>query len=467
MGYNSLFTIINAFYPILILPHLTSTLDTEAYGSVLYLEVIAKYFCTFSLLGLPIYGVKEIATRKDSIDINSSFFELLIVNLFFTILSLIAVVVFSILALELNLLQLSCMLVLLFSSSLNLEWVLQGFEEFKFIAIRGFIVRVCTLAFIFTLIKDPFDSDKLLILLSGSSLIIMILNWQYLFRHKLMLSKINFGIFRESIKNHIKPLFTLFLTIAAISIYTLFDTIFLGFYSSNNEVAFYSVGQKIPKAASMLLASIITVIYPQQAKFANSDDSNYSKLLSLSLHITILFGGIVVIGMIVFGDLFLDFIIPASGYDKSKTILKIMSSVPLIIGLSNFFGIQVISTKGKNKMLLYFILSGAIISLILNLFLVPTPNSIGSAIANVATEFIITFIMAFYVIKYLDVSIQWSKISRLTIKMIALLLFLLLIKMITTGFQQFVQTIVLFILTILGVFIFFRKNFNKLLKYEI
>ena len=59
--YNVLLAISQVFFPLITFPYLARTLGPEHVGVLNFAESIAKYFVMLAALGIPIYGIREIA----------------------------------------------------------------------------------------------------------------------------------------------------------------------------------------------------------------------------------------------------------------------------------------------------------------------------------------------------------------------------------------------------------------------
>ena len=91
----------------------------------------------------------------------------------------------------------------------------------------------------------------------------------------------------------------------------------------------------------------------------------------------------------IFSDLIIQIIFGNKFVDAS-VCLRIMAFLPLIIGLSNVFGIQGLINLKMDKQFLILTFLGAVMSIILNLVLVPIYSENGTAISWLITEIFIT-----------------------------------------------------------------------------
>ena len=64
IGLNSFVTFFNTAFPLLLIPIITSRLSPEDIGYIFFLDTTAKYLSIFALIGIPIYGVRELSKAK-------------------------------------------------------------------------------------------------------------------------------------------------------------------------------------------------------------------------------------------------------------------------------------------------------------------------------------------------------------------------------------------------------------------
>ena len=94
--YNILYKIISVLYPLVAVTYVSHILMAERMGMVAYAQNIVSYFAVIAALGIPTYGIREIAVRAESIERRSdTFWELFIVNGVSTSLALIVYIILS------------------------------------------------------------------------------------------------------------------------------------------------------------------------------------------------------------------------------------------------------------------------------------------------------------------------------------------------------------------------------------
>ena len=69
---------------LLTMPYVNRTIGVEGLGKIEYINSIITYFVLFSALGIPMYGIREIANRRDNLEERSKFVIELLSILFVT-----------------------------------------------------------------------------------------------------------------------------------------------------------------------------------------------------------------------------------------------------------------------------------------------------------------------------------------------------------------------------------------------
>lgn len=398
--YNVLLAISQVLFPLITFPYLARTLGPENIGLINFAESFAKYFVLLAALGIPVYGVREIARHvKDSFNRAKLFAEIFTINIFCTVFFCLIFYVCILISPELqqHTILFKWALLYFFLQVLNLEWFFSGLGDFKFIALRSFFIRLLFILFVFIFIQSKWDYLKYMQMQVGLSLIlggINILRIIKLFNFRL-------HIFTHlNLKKHIKPLFYLFLTIFSISVYFSLDTVLLGFLADNESVGYYSTSLKLNRLVIAVLSAISAAMFPsimnyyQQndlAKFNNLIKYCFFLLVSLSLPIVVIFMGCAseIINLL-FG----------SNFDRAIIPLQITTPLICIVSLSTIFGFQILSALGRDKQILYAALYGMSISIILSLLLVPAFKEIGTAITILITELVVCIVFIYYSFKY-------------------------------------------------------------------
>lgn len=203
----------------------------------------------------------------------------------------------------------------------------------------------------------------------------------------------------QKLKKHFKPLLYIFASTAAISVYVLLDSVFLGFISTKDAVGYYSLGIRVSKAPIILVTALGSVLIPKLSQAYHSDNQTYFyKLIQKSFDFVGIISFPIIVSMISLSN---EIIIIFAGekFLPAKTSFCILCVVIYLIGISNVFGMQMLNTTGRDKLMTISVTSGLICSIVLNITLIPYLNEVGAAIANLSSELCVTLVMFYFVRK--------------------------------------------------------------------
>lgn len=92
-----------------------------------------------------------------------------------------------------------------------------------------------------------------------------------------------------------------------------------------------------------------------------------------------------------------------NGYEQVIDLIKIISPILILIGLSNVIGIQYLIPTKQQKKLTISVVLGSIINIVLNYILILNYKAIGASIATIVAEFTVTVIQLYLVRKELNI----------------------------------------------------------------
>jgi O-antigen/teichoic acid export membrane protein len=404
--YNVLLAISQVLFPLITFPYLARVLGPDNIGKLNFSESITKYFILLAALGIPIYGVREIAKVKDDkMKLNTIFNEIVSIHIVISIvISLIYLAtVFFVQKFNNELEYYLLGLVMIFANVFTVEWYFQGTSNFKFITLRTVLVRLVSIILLFFIVSKPEHEINFFVITVITIFLNSLINFWYASKSIKFRFRINILI----LKKHFKPLLLIFSSTVSISIYVLLDTILLGFLSDEKAVGFYSIALKISKIPMLFVGALGLVLVPQLSySFVHNDLEKINVLISKSINFVItfslpiiffIFGLSTDLILIIFGEKFID----------ATDTLKILSCLVLLIGLSNIFGLQILTPMGKDKYLTFSVLFGTVLSLTLNFVLIPIYKDKGAAIATVLSELAVVFSTFYFACKFLRIAIDY------------------------------------------------------------
>lgn len=403
--YNVLLNITSVIFPLITAPYVSRVLEPDGIGINSFANTYAGYFALVALLGIPTYGVREVSKLRDN--------KVALTKLISQLMSIAAIVTIGVsLVYILTILfvgQLTDNYIifllagfLIYLAPFKINWYYQGIEEFGFITFRTVIIRIISLICLFLFVHQKDDLIVYVILNVSGAVVADI--WNYV---KMCKSGIHPYFTMRGLKPHIRPLFVLFASVIAISVYTVLDTIMLGFITDYEEVGYYHNAMHMSKVILSAVTSLSIVAVPRVSYYMkNRDYRKINDLMNKSFSLVSFISFPVAIGLacvspffvpLFFGHQFVGSVLP----------LMILSMLIIAIGLNNLTGIQILTGMGFDKLFLCSVLVGTVSNFLMNCFMIPLWGAIGASVASVIAETLILFVTAFFVYKHTSVKIKW------------------------------------------------------------
>lgn len=418
--------------------YVSRVLMPNGVGKVASAQNIVAYFVIIASLGLPIYGVKKISEIRDNKKkCDKVFTELFAINAISTLLCSIVylVMVFSITPFSTKTLIYLVVGIQLFSNVINIDWLYQGLEEYRYIMVRSLLVKFLALIAVFVFIHDTNDYIIYALITALSLVANFIFNIVHM--HKF----VEFSFHNLCIQRHIKPILTLLAASIAIEIYTLCDTTFLSVLKGDEIVAYYSNSSKAIAITRTMIAAICAVFLPRLNYYIGHNRiEDFNKLAAKGL---ILLLSISIPTAIVLISLAKNFVQLLFGpaYGASIIPMQILSISIITVAISNFTGYQILVSLGKERIVLYSTIIAAVANIILNFLLIGSFAHIGAAIASVIAETAIALYQLYYVSKCIPLDRVLKSIKSILIPSATMLGAILLLKCININ-NSFIELIV-------------------------
>lgn len=403
-------TLMGLVFPLITFPYASRILMPEGLGKVNFALSIISYFAIISSLGIENYGIREAAKlRDDKIQLSKFSKEIFMINMISTIVAyaLLAVaIIFIPKFLEYRRLLIVSSATILFTT-LGMNWLYSAVEDYLYITIRSIIFQVISLILLFLLVHSKDDYVKYAAISVVSNVGSNILNFVHSRKY------ISFKIDKPlKFKKHLKPIMVLFAMAVAVKIYTVLDTTMIGFLKNDYEVGIYTAATKINKIVLSLVVSIGTVLLPRLSYYSSMEDkTEFYKLAYKGFDILLLIALPSAVGLSLLSTSIVH-LLSGNGYEAAILPMRIMNPIIVVIGLSNFIGIQMFMPLNKEKWTLYSVLVGAVVNFFINLFLIPIYGSVGASIATLCAETTVTLTQLILLRRFLKI----NKIAKSLIK---------------------------------------------------
>ena len=407
--YNLIYVVANILFTVASFTYTNWILGPDLIGKAQFILTFAQYFCLIAALGIPIYGVVEVAKAAGNKErLSKLFSELVVINLIATLVMLVIylliISIFTTFHDDYSLYLIAGGLV--FIGFTTIEWLYVGLEQFRFLAVRTLVIRSVYMVALVALVRSEAD---LLIYLILYSLSIFATNIWYLFNRP---GKVRFWFRNLDLKKHIPALMLLFSTTLTISFYTIVDVLLVGFLAGKTEVGLYTAAIKLNKLVIPVIGSLATVLIPGISRsIADRNDGALKKLIDNSFAFICLLGIPVSAGMLVFAPEIMH-VFTGPKFAEAIPAMQITAFLAFFIGLGNLFGLQLLIPGGFRKQYMIATLIGVVISLSLNFLLIGRYGHTGAAIAMMATEITVSAVCWYFVRKRYPINFNWMLVLQ-------------------------------------------------------
>lgn len=446
--YNILLNITSVIFPLITAPYVSRVLEPDGIGISSFANTYAGYFALVALLGIPTYGVREVAKLRDDKETLSR-----LISQLMSISAITTFIVTSVYFLTLFVVgQLSENYVIfllagfaIYLAPFKINWYYQGIEEFGFITFRTVVIRIISLICLFIFVREKSDLIIYIILHVFGSVIADIWNYSKMWKSGIR-PKFTFC----GLKQHISPLMMLFASSIAISIYTVLDTLMLGFIKDYEEVGYYSNAMHMSKVALSAVTSLSIVAVPRVSYYMkNNDYEKINELMNKSFSVVSFLAIPAAVGLACISPTFVPLFF-GDQFEGAIAPLQILSMLIIAIGLNNLTGVQILIGMGFDKLFLNSVLVGTMSNFLLNCILIPLCGGVGASVASVIAETLILLVTAGYVYKRTFVRIvRWLDIVKALMGALAFIPLWLYLRTVFTGWP------LVFVFVITGTVVYF------------
>lgn len=399
-------------FPLITFPYVCRVIEADGIGQINFFQSIISYISLFTCLGIPMYAIREIARdRSDVVKMNRTAMEILLLHSMLTLVgyAIVAILCLTVPQIQVNIPLFLILSLTIFFTAIGCEWFYQGIEDFKYITIRGLIIKTVSVVLLFIFVKSKTD-----LLYYGCYTVFGVLggNIFNFFRLRKYIHRENIIFSELHIKRHVKPVLKVFSFSVVTSIYLQLNTVLLGFLKNALAVGYFAAATKVMQMLLTMSACLGSVMMPRASHLiAENKEDEFNRLIQKSYDFTLAIALPMTIGLIFCAP---SLITALCGVKFEHSILpsQIIAPIILMVAISNVFGIQVLFPKGKINIVTLCCGIGAVADLILNLCLIPFFSYIGTSIAYLGAEVATTVSM--YLIGRRYIPIIYFKKSHLT-----------------------------------------------------
>ena len=432
--YNLSYQILTIILPIITVPYVTRIFTSEDLGNYGFYNSIVSYFSLFAMLGIGVYGTKQIAAASD---VSSTFWNIYAIQ-FVTSLIALSVYLISIFSIP----QMGGVIplilgIVLFAKMIDISWLFSGKEDFKKITIRNIVVRLIGVISIFTFVKSSNDLYLYVFLIVIFDFLGQFVMWV---PARKFIKRPSFNT--NTIKKNLHPIVLLFLPQVAISLYVVLDRTLLGLLGSYSDVGIYEQGQKLTSILITVVTSLGVVMLPRVANLLSErreEEAQNMVKFSFILYNLIIFP--MIFGLIAVNEVFVKLFL-GQNFQDVKYVLYIIVFNLMFIGWTNILGYQVLVVRNKNKEFMLSTTIPAFVSVAVNIAVIPFFGYIGASITSVVVEILVFAIQWYYSRNIINKKLLFNKdLAKIILSSLVMFGAVMLCKM-TLGFDGIVGLVI-------------------------
>ena len=410
-AYKSVLTLSTYLINFITFPYVARVLGVERIGLVNFVDNTVNYFLLFATMGVGLLGVREIAAVKDDKERRDQVYSnVLALNLLFTLVSLgiylLCVVTIPKLCQYDELFYIGTAKILF--TVFLVEWFFTGVENFRYITLRSILIKVLYIISVFLFVRDTSDYRLYFILTVGVVVLNALINQLYILEF-VRVRWNNIQLFKYLKQNVTLGIYTLMT-----SMYLTFNVMYLGLVSNNTEVGYYTTAFKLYSVVLGFFTAFTNVMLPRMSSLlANGEKDRFQELVNRSFFmmatccIPLILCSMILAPQIIY-------ILSGPGYEGAILPMRIIMPAAFAVGMAQVLAIQVLMPMKKDKVLLVASIIGAVVSLLINLLVIPSLASAGSAIVLVCSEAVVTGTYVVYVLSHrltwIPVGIIWKNV---------------------------------------------------------
>lgn len=397
--YSGILTSANYIFPLIVYPYVSRVLGVTRIGACNFVDSIVQYFILLSMFGITSIGVREIAKAKNDKDrLNQVYNSIFWTNALFTIISvvLLIVVIFSVQDLYEYRKLLYVGVLKVVSNFFLIDWLFRGLEEFKYITIRTLLVKCLYVIAVFLFIKEETDYTTYYLLT------VMMITVNSIFNHRYSRNFVKVSFRNIKCGTFIYPIIIMGVYSVMTSMYTTFNTAYLGFVAGDKEVGYYTTAHTLYGALLALFGAFTNVMLPRMSSLVSEGNiERFKYLLSKSSNILFSYSIPFVLLFIVYAPEIIN-LYAGKGFEGAILPMQISMPLMIVIGYEQIIITQGLLPLDKNKAVLVNAIIGAFVGVVLSLIIVGKLKSVGSTLVWTVSELCVLISASVFIKKYLN-----------------------------------------------------------------
>lgn len=381
--------------PLVTIPYLVRVLGAAGYGSVAFSQSLVAYFAVGVDFGFAWSATRKISVnRHDPLAISRIAAGVWAAK--FTLFAVGAVLLACLILATPLLHQWVHLLILLYASLLGNVlfpgWLFQGMERLGAATALALACRVLAVAATFLLVRRPGDVVLYVAILAASGIATGVAGFlaaRRMFCLQLILPKL------RDLHEALREGWTLFVSHAAVAVYTAGNAFILGMLGTPSAVGYYSAAERLVRGVTALPAPLSQALYPALSRLAAASPAAAARWSGRMLAVMGVVG-LLLSAVIFFAAPWIVGTIFGFGFTPAVAPLRVLAALPLLVGLNNVLGVQTLLPFGRDRAFTAILVAAGALDVTLAVLLVPEWQQTGMAVAVAASELFVVLAMAIY-----------------------------------------------------------------------
>ena len=384
--------ILSKAMPLFVFPVMVRALGPTSYGKIGFATAVAGFFGLVASPGFSTYALREAA--KDQGRVNFLVQHVLGARVAFAVVSYLLLIAFALTFAPHDfttrlLIVLSGLAFLV--NSMDAQWIFTARSRMWMVMLRGAVGQLIYGGLILALIRRPSDAwvvpvASVVSLLAGTLLIWLPARREY---------HIPWPVISPDVWRSFLPICLIMGLATMMSmIYDQIDTVMLRYMRSETEVGLYVASYRLMTIAMSFAPILGTVFFPLLSETTGQDPENEQRYLgwlgqaSVGLALPIATGGFIL------AEPLTRFVL-GSQYNGTAPLFRWLMLTILAGPMASYFGSQLIPIAREKKYLLA-VGAGAVVNVILNLFLIPLYGAIAAAFTTAISQTVVAFMNYYF-----------------------------------------------------------------------
>ena len=379
--------------------YLARTLGPEGFGQIGWAAAAYTFAVNFGDLGLQMLGIRTIAQNPR--DLAETVSDIVSLRACLGTLALLGLLVFASLSTESPVVKLLTVFYGLgiLCSIFLLEWVFTGLQQMRFVGLSQVIHYATYAGILFVLLHDP-DQILILPIAGAAGILVSVVVLGVLFRQRYPTFAFRpnprrwLSLLRQAVPFGASNVI--------VQLYVSLPILMLGWFMDDAAVGYYNGAYRVMLIPYELIGMFLLTLNPAVADRWKNAPETVGALLSAVLRIVVTLTVPIAIGSLVVGPQVLALVL-GHGFESSGLVFQILTWNLLVVGVTGMYTQLALNMNGQQGRTLVVVAAGAVVSILLDLVLIPAFSYVGASVALVGAQSVLCVLAFFIARRYVSI----------------------------------------------------------------